>query len=177
MTGASEYAVALFSLTEELGTSDTAKEDVLSAEAALSANPKYIDLCDTPAISISEKLALISEAFKSLDVSVKNLIMILAEKHSVRLFTAIARKYVSLYNESRGIVEAEAVSAEPLSAGQLDAIKQKLSRMTGKRIQLKNVIDRSIVGGVTLRYMGKQIDGSLKARLSQIEKSLKNTIL
>jgi len=103
--------------------------------------------------------------------------MILAERHSVRLFPEIEKEYHRLYNESRNILEAEAVSAVPLSDSQLLSIKEKLEKKTGKKVAVANTVDRSILSGVILRYMGIQLDGSLRARLSQIEKSLKNTIL
>ena len=56
-------------------------------------------------------------------------------------------------------------------------IKEKLEKKTGKTVVLTNTVDRSVISGIILRYMGIQLDGSLAARLAQIEKSLKNTIL
>jgi len=175
--GAREYAEALFSLSEELGTTEAVRADAKDVSCVLRENPKYIDLCDTPAVAIGEKLALIREALGSVDGSVRNLVMILAERHSVRLFPEIEKEYHRLYNESRNILEAEAVSAVPLSDSQLLSIKEKLEKKTGKKVAVANTVDRSILSGVILRYMGIQLDGSLRARLSQIEKSLKNTIL
>ena len=177
MRGGAEYAQAIFSLTEELGTTESAIADIESVKEAFAKNPRYIDLCDTPAIAIGEKLSLIGEALSSVNESVRSLVMILAERHSVRLFPAIAKEYRKLYNESRNVLEAEAVSAEPLTEKQISAIREKLEKKTGKRVTLVNKIDKSILSGVILRYMGIQLDGSLGARLSQIEKSLKNTIL
>ena len=49
--------------------------------------------------------------------------------------------------------------------------------MTGKTIIIKNTVDKSILGGIKLRYLGKELDGTRKARLNAIEKSLKNTII
>ena len=175
--GAKEYADALFSLSEELGTTEEVKSDLSDVSGALTNNPKYIDLCDTPAIAIAEKLSLIGEALAKVNESVKSLVMILAERHSVRLLPDIAKEYRSIYNESRNILEAEAVSAEPLTAAQIASIKDKLEKKTGKTVTVANTVDKSILSGVILRYMGIQLDGSLRARLSQIEKSLKNTIL
>ncbi len=177
MTGAVDYALALFSLTEELGTTDAALRDVKVCRDVLNKNPSYIALCDTPALSVPEKLSLITNAFASVDESVKNLLCILCERHSVNAFSAIAKEYVSLYNDARGIIEAEAISAVPLTPGQKDAIRKKLEAITGKAVTVNNIIDESILSGIKLRYMGTQLDGSLKTRLTQIERSLKNTLL
>lgn len=177
MAGARDYALALFSLTEELGTTSVALGDVLACRDALNENPSYISLCDTPALSVPEKLSLIKSAFGCVDESVRNLLCILCEHHSINMFREIAKEYIALYNEARGIIEAEAITAIPLSAAQLAAIKKKLEAITGKTVTVNNTIDKAILSGIKLRYMGIQLDGSLKARLTQIEKSLQNTLL
>ena len=103
--------------------------------------------------------------------------LILCEKHSVRLFPAIADEYLALYNEARGIIEAEALSAVALDEMTLKRLKDKLERATGKRVTVKNTVDKSLLGGIKLRYMGRQLDGTLKTKLEGIEKNLKNTII
>lgn len=177
MTGAANYAEALFSLSEELHVSDRVLSDVTAAADALSANPDYLKLTDTPALSVPEKLELMSRAFSALGEEVRNLLFILCEKHSVHIFREIAKEYVSLYNESRGICPAEVTSAVALSPDQLDRIGKKLESLTGKTVIIKNKIDRDLLGGIKLAFMGRQLDGSLRARLSAIEDGLKNTIL
>ena len=177
MTGAKEYAKALFLLTEELGTTESALNDVNVCKEIFESNPSYVTLTDTPALTPDEKISLISEAFSSVDASVINLIKILCEKHSVYLFSEIAKEYVSLYNDARGICPAEVISAIPLDEGRMSAIKSKLEALTGKTIIIKNTVEPSVLGGIKLRYMGKQLDGSLKSRLDKIDAGLKNTIL
>lgn len=177
MTGAANYAEALFSLSEELHETESVLSDIKIANATLTSNPDYFKLTDTPAIAVPEKLKLIGSAFASLNETVRNLLLILCERHSVHMFPEIAKTYISLYNESRGICSAEVTSAVALSSEQLDKIRIKLEKMTGKTIVISNKIDRSLLGGVKLAVMGTQLDGSLKARLTTIENGLKTTIL
>jgi F-type H+-transporting ATPase subunit delta len=177
MTVARDYAKALFMLTEELGTTEEVKDDVTVCRKVFLENPSYLTLTDTPALALSEKLSLVDEAFSGIDTSVCNLIKILCEKHSVHLFPELAKEYLAFYNEARGICTAEVISAVPLSESQLESIKAKLRSMTGKTVVLNNKIDNEVLGGIKLRYMGIQLDGSLKSRLDSIEKGLKNTIL
>ena len=56
-------------------------------------------------------------------------------------------------------------------------MQNKLELQTGKHIFIENIVDASILGGVTLRYGGVQIDGSVKARLESLEKSLKGLVV
>ena len=177
MTGAANYAEALFSLTEELQNTEAVLADIKTADEILKSNRDYLKLTDTPAIGVPEKLSLIASAFASLDETVRNLLSLLCEKHSVHIFPEIAKEYISIYNESRGICYAEVTSAVALSDAQINKIRIKLEQMTGKTIIVKSKTDRELLGGIKLAVMGKQLDGSLKARLSAIENGLKDTIL
>lgn len=172
-----EYGKALFMLTEELGTTESALQDVLTSDEIFGESPDYVKLLDTPALTKAEKLGLIDEAFSSLDESVMNLIKLLCERHSVSSFHDVRRTYVELYNNSRGIEEVEAVSAIPMSEEQILRMAETLSKKTGKRIIVKNTVSPEILGGVKLRYSGIQLDGSVKTRLDKFEASLKNTVI
>ena len=69
------------------------------------------------------------------------------------------------------------MTAVAMSEGQIAALKAKLIAETGKKIIIKNTVDPTILGGVKLRYSGKQIDGSVKTRLDAFSESLKNIIV
>lgn len=177
MINATEYGKALFLLSEERGTTEAVLSDVRIAKTVLLENPKYSKLADTPALSKDEKVALIAEAFASLDPDLVSLLKILCEKHSVCDFGKVADMYFALYDESRGIERVEAITAVAMSKSQLGAMKAKLEMITGKKIIITNKIDKAILGGVKLRYAGIQLDGSLKKRLDTLEASLKNIII
>ena len=177
MSAALNYAEALFSLSEELGISDNVLSDLSVTVEILRKYPEYVKLMDTPAVSVPEKLSLADAAFSSVEATVSSVVKILAEKHSVYLFPEIVKEYTALYNDSRGICHAEIVSAVELTDAHRQRLKEKLEDMTGKTIVIKNTIDKSVLGGIKLRYLGRELDGTLKARLSSIEKSLKNTII
>ena len=172
-----EYGKALFMLTEEVGSTETAFADVKLADEIFKANPDYVKLLDTPAVTKAEKIGLIGAAFSVLDESVVNLIKLLCERHSVYTYGDVAKSYALLYNESRGIEEVEAVSAVPMSKEQILRMTEKLSSMTGKKIIFKNTVCPEILGGIKLRYSGIQLDGSVKTRLDKFEASLKNTVI
>ena len=177
MTSAKNFAEALFSLAEELSITDEVLSDVEVASSALRKNPEYAGIADTPAISVHEKLALIDEAFGSINENVRNLIKILCERHSVHEFVRVAKEFRALYDESRGIIPAEVISACPLTEKQLSALKLRLESITGKTVVLESKVDKTLLGGIKLRYMGKQLDASLRSRLDAIERGLKDTVL
>lgn len=169
-----EYGNALFLLAKEEDAVENVKSDLESTYLALKNNPDYIRLLDTPALVKSERLGLIDKAFSSLHYSVINLMKILCERHLVYSLDEIMKTYSELYDAYNGIERVEAVTAIALTDNQAKAISQKLSNMIGKRIILKNTVRPDILGGVVLRYSGIQLDGSVKSRLDDFAKSLKN---
>ena len=177
MTAAAEYGKALFMLAEERGSTGSCLSDVRAACRIFKENPRYVKLLDTPAIIKSEKLSLIDEAFSSLDEDLKSLIKILCESHSVYAFAEIEKEFSTLYDLSRGIERVEAVTAIAMTDEQISRMTEKLASMTGKKIILKNTVCPEILGGVKLRYSGRQLDGSVKTRLDKFEQSLKNTVI
>ena len=177
MTVKSEYGRALFLLAKESGATEKIKSDLTAAVKAMEMMPEYTKLLDTPAIEKEEKIRLCDEAFRGLDEYVVNVIKMLAEKHSAKMLPSVLKAYVSLYNEDMGIEEVEAVTASPMKKSQLDAMKAKLEQMTGKTVIIKNTVDASILGGVKLRYEGKQIDASVKTRLDGFAEALKNIVI
>ncbi len=177
MTGTSEYGRALFMLAEESDAIEEVKNDALTVKTVLAENPEYKNLLDTPAISKEEKLALADKAFGTLHCFVSNLVKMLSERHCVHSFGDIYATYLSLYNEKMGIEEVEAVTAVPMSATQTDELCKRLAAETGKKIIIRNTVDPSILGGMKLRYSGKQVDGSVRTRLDKFGESLKNIIV
>lgn len=177
MNGVYEYGKALFLITEEDGVSDKLLTDVITAEKVFKANPDYLKLLTSPAISKEERVRLVDEAFSGLDQRLSNLIKILTEKRMIHLFDKVAKAYYELYDQSRGILRVEAVTAIPLTKEQSAALTKKLASMLGKTIIIRNTVDRSILGGVKLRYNDVQLDGSIKTRLDKFEDALKKTVI
>ncbi len=177
MIDAKEYGKALFLLTEEDGTTETVAEDLKTVQKLLRENPRYEKLLDTPALTKEEKLRLIDRAFSSLHENVLNLTKILCEKHSVYQFSRVADAYAVLCDETRGIMRAEVLTAVAMTQKQVSALTARLSALTGKTVIVKNIVDPGVLGGAVLRYAGKQLDGSLKARLENFEKSLKEIVV
>ena len=172
-----EYGRALFMLCEEEGCADSVYGELSDIVRILEESPKYIKLLDTPALPKEEKLRLIDEAFAPIDERVRNLIKILCEKHAVYSFFDAKKTYDSCYLESRKIEIVDAITAVKMTDSQIENLKIKLGEICGKSIIVNNIINPDILGGMVLRYDGKQLDGSVKARLDRLSAGLKNTVI
>ena len=177
MINAVEYGRALFLLTEEVGSTERVREDVLVLIAAVKENPDIVKLLDTPAVSKAERLSVIDAITVSLDKDLTSLVKILAEGRNAHLLVKVLEAYLAVYDEARGIERVEIISARPITEEQSMRLKARLEAKTGKTVIVKNTVDPSILGGVKLRYMGIQLDGSLRTRLDSFERALTETVV
>ena len=177
MVNVSEYAKALFELTEELGTTDTVRNELIALGDIFNKTPEYAKLLDTPALSKEERLSLLDTAFSSLDEMLLNLLKMVCEARQMYAIDKLISAYLAEYDSARGIERVAAITATAMTDEQREAMRRALEAKTGKNIIIENTVDKSILGGVKLRYMGKQLDGSLKTRLDVFEKKLQETVL
>ncbi len=173
----SEYAKALFELTEELGRTEAVRDEIIAVGKIFGENPDYIKLLDTPALAKEERLGLIDAAFSSLDEMLLNLLKMVCEARQTYAIDRLISAYLAEYDASRGIERVSAITATAMTEAQCEAMRCALEAKTGKTIIIENTVDKSILGGVKLRYMGRQLDGSLKTRLDVFEKKLQDTVL
>ena len=106
-----------------------------------------------------------------------NFMKILTERKYMRYFSDCCKAYRELYNSDNGILAVTAVTASELSAEQTAKLRDKLSRISGKTIELEVRTDPSCLGGIRLDYDGKRVDDTMAHRLDTLRSILKNTVL
>ena len=67
---------------------------------------------------------------------------------------------------------AEVRTAVDLTAEQRDAWPQALSHATGRKVDVKVVVDPSVIGGVVARVGDEVFDGSIASRLEDAKQAL-----
>ena len=171
------YADALFMAALDADAVESIYTDINAVAEAVRKTPEYINLIDTPALDSNEKHGLEQHAFRGVHPLLLNLIKLLGDKNLFYRFEKIAVAYGNLYDVHNNILRGEAISAHPLTSEQLSALTQKLCEQYGKRVILTNIVNHEILGGIRLNIAGIQLDGSLRSRLCDIEKALKNTVI
>ena len=176
-SGIKAYGEALFSLSEELGETEKIREDIDVLGAVISASPEYLKMLDSPALTRDERLALIDGSLSSLNRNLVNTAKLLCERRLAYALPKVTEHFIAVYERSRGIERVEIISAVPLSDKQKARLKDKLEGITKKQIIINNIHDPSLLGGMKLRYMGVQLDGSIKTKLDGFAKSLSELVI
>ena len=55
-----------------------------------------------------------------------------------------------------------------MSAALTEKLKAKMSAVTGRRVVLEALVDKSILGGIVVNIGNEQFDASLRTRLDEI---------
>ncbi len=75
--------------------------------------------------------------------------------------------------EARGEIAAEVTSAHALSAAQEAELKATLKSVAGKDVAISVTVDPSLLGGLVVKVGSRQIDTSLKTKLTSLKLALK----
>lgn len=170
----SGYGAALYSLAAENKMGKSVLSELHEICRALSDNPDYMKVLGMPLIPFEEKEKLIDEAFSGAHEYVLNFLKILVKEHLQENIEKAAEEYEEAYMKDSGMIRAEAVSAVPLFENELEKINVELEKITGKSVKTENRVDKSLLGGLILRFEGRQIDASLKTRLEGLLGEIKN---
>ncbi len=160
------YAEAMFSVAEAEEALEAVEDELFRFARALEREHALRDALADPALPPERKRAVLTEVLgeRANPVTV-NLLGFVIEQGRARDVGAIVDELVAVAAERRRAAVAEVRTAVPLDAGHRDRLARALERATGKKIELKVVVDPSVVGGVVARVGDQVIDGSVRRRL------------
>jgi ATP synthase F1 delta subunit len=151
---------------------------MVSVKQIFNENPDYITLLSEPSIPKKERLGLVDESLGgALSPYHLNFIKILIEKGLLREYSSCYKRFRKAYNDDHGIADALVTTAVSLSDSQLKALKEKLEKVSGKKVLLEQKVDAGILGGVRVDLEGQLFDGSVKGRLSELRKKVDETVI
>jgi F-type H+-transporting ATPase subunit delta len=123
-----------------------------------------------PALPADRRVAVVEELLggKALRASVALSSFVVAAGRAGEL-PEIVDRFVELAAAEQRRAVAEVRSAVPLSGEQTDRLREALNHATGKDVDVKVVVDPSVLGGVVARVGDVVIDGSVRRRLEQLK--------
>ena len=164
-----EYAAALFSLALEEKSEKEYFDCLKVISENLKAEPDYLEFLSCPSIPIDERVSAIDAAFSSMPEHVVSFMKILCERGRAGCFEECFEIYGKLLSEHEKRLTARVISAVELTEEEKSALIEKLSKKEGCTVTLTCTVDPSIIGGLIIETGGKVIDGSIRAKLSEVK--------
>ena len=169
------YASALFELARDAKMIETVEASLSTIADALAQGGDFDRLIKSPLVRRTDAeraVAALSDTLK-LDPTTRNFLGVLAQNRRLAVLEAIIRAFRQLTAAHRGETTAEVASAHPLSADQVDALKQALRRRLGRDVAVDLSVDPALLGGLVVRIGSQMIDSSIKTRLNTLAHAMK----
>lgn len=168
----SRYAIGLYQLKKEKNELIQTQEEIREIMKIINDNPSFIALISARDISLEERKQIIDKVFLNVDIDIKNFFKIIIENNRGNYLNEILQDFNSLVNEFRGIKEGLLYSAFPLKEEEISKITSSISEIEKCSVELKNIIDPTLIGGVKVAINDKIYDGSLKHHIEQMKLTL-----
>jgi len=170
-TAARRYADAAFEIGRADGTLDQWERDMLTLREALG-NEQLRRLVQHPAIPFAEKERVLRKVADGVAREPLSLALLMVRRGRPGAIDAMVDRFRELVRRERGISLVEVRTALALDDEERAAIAERLRALTGDRIEMNEVVDESLIGGVSVRIGDQLYDASVRSRLERLRARL-----
>lgn len=172
---AERYASSLFELALDAGSIEAVGADLTRVQALIDGSDDLKRLIVSPVFSADDQFKAISAVSEKAGISglVGNFLKVVARNRRLFALPGMVKAYRLIAARHRGEVSADVTSAHALSAAQENELKATLKSVTGKDVAINVTVDPSILGGLIVKVGSRQIDTSLRTKLSTLKLALK----
>ena len=167
------YAAGLFEIARAEDALGRVGDELFRFSRTVDTNAELRSALTDPASSADAKQRLVSEllAEKAHPVTVR-LLSLVVESGRARELTRIADAFTQRASAAGAAAVAEVRVASPISEEQRNRLVEALSQAKGRAVDVKVIVDPSVIGGVITTIGDEVIDGSVRRRLDQMRASL-----
>jgi F-type H+-transporting ATPase subunit delta len=172
---AQRYAGSLFDLALDTNFVAAVEKDLGRFEALLEGSEDLRRLINSPVFTSEDQLRAISDVADKADIKglVGNFLRVVARNRRLFVMPGIIAAFRNIAAAHRGEISADVVSAYELTTAQQNELKATLKSVAGKDVAINVTVDPSILGGLIVKMGSRQIDTSLRTKLSSLKLALK----
>nr|ABM53597.1 putative ATP synthase delta chain [uncultured bacterium CBNPD1 BAC clone 2089] len=166
------YARALAEIASAEGNLDAVEKELYVVARAVESNDQLRATLTDESIPAVRRQAVVEALAGSASNTTAQLLGLIIGSGRGRDLPAIIDKIVKRASNAQNKEVAEVRSAVALTADQQSRLASALERATGKAVNLKVVVDPSVLGGLIATVGDEVIDGSVRTRLDQVKSRL-----
>ncbi|HEX5901904.1 MAG TPA: ATP synthase F1 subunit delta [Actinomycetota bacterium] len=170
------YAEALFRVAAAEGELDAVERQLFAFAGLLDTETRVRDALLDPSLPGQNKRGLIADALgdRGNPLAV-NMLAFVVEQGRTRELGRIVAELAEVAAETRESAVAEIRSAVPLDEASTKKLADALGRATGRQLEVRVVVDPSVVGGIVAKVGDEVFDGSVRSRLEEAREHLTET--
>ncbi len=167
------YARALFEVARAEGTLDEVEDELFRFARSYESSDALRNALTDEHIPAEKRQAIVEDLLgaKTTTTTVQLVSMVVGSGRS-RDIPAIVDSLVARASSAKQLDVAEVRTAVALSDDQQARLKAALENATGKSINLKTIVDPSVVGGVVATIGDTVIDDTVRTRIEQLKSRL-----
>ena len=174
-TIASRYASALLELAIENDKVTSYQSQVKYVLNVFRENRELDEFLKCYTIDDKNKKDLLMKIFKDdLDIEVLHFLFLILDKKRINYIEKICVEFNSSCNEHRGILEGTVYSTNELSEEQIKKLEDSITKKLNKKVELSNVLDSSLIGGIKIVVNDTVFDNSIASRIESLKQELIN---
>ena len=167
------YARALFEVARAEGTIDEVEDELFRFARSFESSDALRTTLTDEMIPVAKRQAIVEDLLGGRATpTTTQLISMVVGSGRGRDLPAIIDKLVERASTEKELEVAEVRSAVPLNADQEARLAAALANATGKQVNLKVVVDPSVLGGLVATVGDTVIDGSVRTRIDQLKSRL-----
>lgn len=168
----SHYGLALYSLAIEENKVDSWQNEVKELSRIFRENVDFIMVLGSSFLPIEERREILKKSLVGVDANIIAFILVIMDNNRTNNLLEIFDSFNSYCNEYRGVSEGLIYSALKLDQKVIDQIEDKIEKIEQTKVELKNVVDPSLIGGVKVIIKGHIYDGSIKHHIEMMKTDL-----
>lgn len=164
------YAKAVLSLATDQKATEAVNKDMKLIVNTIADSKELSEMLQNPVVRSSDKKTVLNQVFKNSNKITGSLINTLITNKRIALLGDVASKYNQLYDTLIGTEVAKVTTAVALTDALKTKVLAKVKELTGKEIEVINVIDENILGGFILRVGDIQYNASIANKLNKLKR-------
>lgn len=166
------YARAMFDVARAEGNLQRIGDELFRFARALEGNDDLRAALADPHLPVSRRQQIVEDLLDGrAEPATVSLVGMLVGTGRARELPAVIDSLVRMTAAESNKVVAEVRSAVELSADQRDRLADAINKATGKQVEVKVVLDPSVLGGLVTTVGDTVIDGSVRSRLEQLKQN------
>lgn len=172
-TLARRYAAAIFSLAQSGNAVDQVGADLESISSSIQRDELAREFFVAPVVQRDVKEQVINASFAGrVNEVALHSVLLLVRKRREALLPTIVSEYRKMQLQARGEEPLTVTTARELNFNELRAMVERLERLYGKKFEVKQVVDRNLIGGVRILMGDRRVDGTVSGRLDSLARTL-----
>ena len=167
------YARALFEIARAEGTLDEVEDELFRFARSYESSDSLRSALTDESLPAGKRQAIVEDLLggKATSTTTQLVSMVVGSGRG-RDLPAIIDNLVARAASAKNLAVAEVRSAVALTGDQQARLAAALANATGKRVNLKAIVDPSILGGIVATVGDTVIDGSVRTRVEQLKSRL-----